>query len=284
MDFIGKGGNIAAQAVNRMGIAAAGYRHSQLAGHGHGKGVFLVRRAAVDHFHGIGQLKYRMGQGILRQLRQGFVGQGAVEIGAFPHMPAQDAAEGMGADHEPAGGPGRPAQFRRLMKPGLILIQPESQDMPQIGVGLHRPHQDHIMGGGEPRELMLVPGAAVFGQAKAAQPQPFRLQNQILRRQAAVGAALGGVDVQVKNASHTAPILTGDKALVKDGGVSLYLGFWRIAPFILNLLKDGYPKGKRKHFREKLPQGIDYVLNYSKIYNRFLANSGGGPPTVSPDS
>ena len=77
------------------------------------------------------------------------------------------------------------------------------------------------MGGGEPRELMLVPGAAVFGQAKAAQPQPFRLQNQILRRQAAVGAALGGVDVQIKNASHTAIILTGAGAIVKDGGVSL---------------------------------------------------------------
>ena len=197
-----------------MGIAAAGDRHSQPAGHGHSKGIFLLRRAAVDHFHGIGQPEYRMGQGILGQLRQGFVGQGTIEIGAFPHMLAQDAAKGMGADHEPAGGPGRPAQFRRLVKPRLVLIQPESQHMPQIGVGLHGPHQNHIVGGGEPRELMLVPGAAVFGKAKAAQPQPFRLQNQILRRQAAVGAALGRVDVQVKNASHTAPDFS------EDGGSS----------------------------------------------------------------
>ena len=207
MDFVGKGGNIAAQTVDGVGVAAASDRQAQLAGNGHSKGIFLVRRAAVDHLDGIGQLEYRVRQGILGQLGQGFVGQGAVEIGAFPHMLAQDAAKGMGADHEPAGGPGGPAQFRRLVKPGLVLVQTESQHMPHVGIGFHGPHQDDIMAGGEPRELVPIPGAAVFGNAEAAQTQPFRFQDQILGRQAAVGAALGGVNMEVKDASHLGMIV-----------------------------------------------------------------------------
>ena len=49
-----------------------------------------------------------------------------------------------------------------------------------------------------------------------------------------------------------------------------------------------YPAGSGRHFPKailpKSLQGIDYMVKYSKIYNRFLADSGGRgsryPPTI----
>jgi len=45
---------------------------------------------------------------------------------------------------------------------------------------------------------MWVPGAAVLGDAKASQAQPFGFQNQVFRGKIAIAAALGGVDMKVE--------------------------------------------------------------------------------------
>ena len=110
-------------------------------------------------------------------------------------MLAQHAPEGMGADHEPAFSPGGPAQFLRMVKAGLVTIQAKGQHMAHIGIGFHRPHQHHVVAGGKPLKLVPIPGAAVFGNTQTPQAQAFRFQNQVFRGKAAVGAALGGVDM-----------------------------------------------------------------------------------------
>jgi hypothetical protein len=55
---------------------------------------------------------------------------------------------------------------------------------------------------GKSAEFMWVPGAAVLGDAKASQAQPFGFQNQVFRGKIAIAAALGGVDMKVEYSSH----------------------------------------------------------------------------------
>ena len=96
-------------------------------------------------------------------------------------MLAQHAAEGMGADYEPAFGPGRAAKFRGLVKTGLVPVQAKGQHMAHIGIGFHRPNQNYVVAAGESLKLVPVPGAAVFGNAKAPESQPFPLPESGLR-------------------------------------------------------------------------------------------------------
>ena len=65
-DFVVELGYEFAEAVERMGVAAAGYRQVQHSGHFPGELVFAVYGAAVGYFHGVGQLEYRVVKGVLR--------------------------------------------------------------------------------------------------------------------------------------------------------------------------------------------------------------------------
>ena len=173
-------------------------------GHFQGEFVFAVYGAAVGYLYGVGQLEYRMGQGVFRSFRE-FVGDGLVNegAGAVP-IPAEDAAEGVGGDYEPADGGGRLAQLGGLVEPGLVLVQSEGQHMPHVGFHFHGPYQDDAVQGREFLKFVAVPRPGVFGDAETAQPQPVGFQHHVLGGETAVAAALGGVYVQVEESGHGA--------------------------------------------------------------------------------
>ena len=107
----------------------------------------------------------------------------------------QYAPEWVRRHDESADGVGRLAQLLGAMESALVPIHAESQDMTHIGVGFHGANQHDVVPGGEGGEFVPIPGAGVFGDAQAAQSQAFRLKNELFRRQAGIGAALGRMDV-----------------------------------------------------------------------------------------
>ena len=94
-------------------------------------------------------------------------------------MLAQHAPEGVGADHEPALGPGGPAQFLRMVKTGLVTIQAKGQHVAHIGIGFHRPHQHHVVAGGKPLKLVPIQGPLCSVIHRPRRPKRSASQNQV---------------------------------------------------------------------------------------------------------
>ena len=117
-------------------------------------------------------------------------------------MLRKHAAEGVGRHDVTANGVGGLAQFLSVIESALVAVNPKAEDVPHVGVGLHGADQHHVVQRGKGGELVAIPGAGVLGDAEAAQAQPFGFKDELVGRQAGVGAALGSMDVQVKEASH----------------------------------------------------------------------------------
>ncbi len=64
--FVPKGGDEFSQPVDRMGIAAAGYRQTQETRYPHCELILFIGRPAVRALYGVGQPENRMVQGAFR--------------------------------------------------------------------------------------------------------------------------------------------------------------------------------------------------------------------------
>ena len=63
-DFVVELGDELAEAVEGVGVAAAGYGEVEHSGYFQGELVFAVYGAAVSHFHGVGQLEDGVVEGV----------------------------------------------------------------------------------------------------------------------------------------------------------------------------------------------------------------------------
>ena len=90
----------------------------------------------------------------------------------------------------------------RLVEPGLVPVEAEGEHVAHVGLDLHRPDQHYAVKSGELLEFVAVPRPRMLGDAEAPQSQPVSLKDHIFGGEAAVAAALGGVDMQVEESGH----------------------------------------------------------------------------------
>ena len=126
------------QAVRAVGVAAPGYGPAQPLGHRRGETVFRIGSAAVGHLNRIGQLKYRVQHSDFRLLRNRLIRVG-IQVRTRAMMLPQHAPERMRRNDEPADRVRRPTQLLRPVKPALVAVNAKGQNMPHIGIRLHRP-------------------------------------------------------------------------------------------------------------------------------------------------
>ena len=162
-----------------------------------GEVVFLVGGTAVGDLDSVGELEHRV-------LHRGFGFGGdwfvgvRVQVGASAVVLAQDAAERVGRNDESTHGVGSLAEFLGAVESTLVAINSEAEDVAHVGIGLHRADEDDVVEGSKGGELVAVPGAGVFSNTEPAEAEAFGFEDEVFGRQAGIGAALGGVNVEVE--------------------------------------------------------------------------------------
>jgi hypothetical protein len=199
--FVGKFRDEPSQPVGAVGIAAAGDGQPQLVGDIYGEPIFIIGRASIGYFHGVGQLENTMLQRFFR-FGWDWLFRVRIQVRTGSVVLPQNPAEWVSRNDEPSGGVGRSAQFFRMVKTALVPVHTKGKNMTHIGVGFHCPYQHYVMPAGEGSEFMAIPGSSMFGDTQPTQPQPFRLKYEVFRSKAGISAPLGGMDVKVKKAGH----------------------------------------------------------------------------------
>jgi hypothetical protein len=109
-----------------------------------------------------------------------------------------------------------------------VAIQPEDQDVSQVGIHFHPPEEHQRVLSGEASELMPVPGPAVLGKADPVKPPPFGLPDQLFGGETGIGTATDGMDMEINDhiglvgqfttwRSEEARMGTGDCLLTTSG-------------------------------------------------------------------